>query len=115
MMKLSRRRFLKHASVLTLAPAAGCLTSSVRPTSVVVNDVHTQLNETRVRNITPARSLEQVTRIVRKAGREHRAVSVAGGRHAAGGQQFATDAELIDTRELRRILRFDAEAGTIEV
>src|SRR5207237_506526 len=63
----------------------------------------------------PARSLEQLTRVVRKAGREHRAVSIAGGRHAAGGQQFATGAELVDTRELRRILHFDPEAGTIEV
>jgi len=115
MTRLSRRSFLKGAGLLTLAPAGGCFTSSVRPAQVVVNDVHTHLNPTRVRNISRVRSLAELTRIIRKAGREHRPVSIAGGRHAAGGQQFATDAELIDTRALRRILNFDSEAGILEL
>src|SRR5207249_4151282 len=68
-----------------------------------------------VRNISQARSLDDLRRIIRKADREHRSISVAGGRHAAGGQQFATDAELVDTRELRRILNFDSDAGTLEL
>jgi len=60
-------------------------------------------------------SLDDVKRIFRAARREHRPVSLAGGRHAAGGQQFASDAELIDTRPLRRVLDFDPVEGTIEV
>jgi FAD/FMN-containing dehydrogenase len=32
-----------------------------------------------------------------------------------GGQQFATDAPLLDTRELQRVLSFDPERGLIEV
>jgi len=80
-----------------------------------VNDIHTQLNPTLVRNISQVRSLGDISGIIRRAHRDGRPVSMAGGRHAAGGQQFATDVELIDTRELRRVLHFDAEAGTLEV
>jgi FAD/FMN-containing dehydrogenase len=41
-------------------------------------------------------------------------VSVAGGRHAMGGQQFGTDTVLLDTRPLRRVMRFDSAAGLVE-
>ncbi len=114
-MKIPRRTFLKSASLATLAATSGCFTLSERKTPILVNDVHTQLNPTLVRDISPVGSLDDLRRIIRRARREHRPVSAAGGRHAAGGQQFAKDAELIDTRELRRVLHFDPEAGTIEV
>src|SRR2546430_2036453 len=112
-MNISRRTFLKSASLATLAATSGCHTVSESQSTALVNDVHTQLNPTRVRSVTPVSSLNDLRHIIRRACRDHRCVSVAGGRHAAGGQQFATNAELIDTRELRRVLHFDAEAGTI--
>src|SRR5256885_9211009 len=114
-MNIPRRSFLKSATLATLATTSGCHTVSEVQNTALVNDVHTQLNPTRVRSISSVDSLNNVRQIIRRARREHRCVSLAGGRHAAGGQQFATNAELIDTRELRRVLHFDAEAGTIEV
>jgi FAD/FMN-containing dehydrogenase len=114
-MNISRRTFLKSASLATLASTAGCFTVTDRNNPVLVNDVHTQLNPTLVRRIHPATSLSELNQIIRRAHREHRPVSIAGGRHAAGGQQFATGAELIDTRSLRRVLEFDPNAGTVEV
>src|SRR5690348_7053993 len=114
-MNISRRIFLRNAGLAALATSAGCRTASSPESPKIVNDVHTQLNPTRVRTITSADSMNRVRQIIRRARREHRGVSIAGGRHAAGGQQFATDSELIDTRELHRVLHFDAEAGTIEV
>jgi FAD/FMN-containing dehydrogenase len=114
-MNISRRTFLKGAGLATLATTCGCRTVSETQSPVLVNDVHTQLNPTRVRSISSVNSLDDLRRIIRRARREHRPVSVAAGRHAAGGQQFATDTELIDTRELRRVLNFDREVGTIEV
>ena len=112
---LSRRAFLKQTSLAALASAAGCVTGRRQRTPVVVNDVHTQLNPTVVACITPVSSLDDLRGIIRRASREHRPISIAGGRHAAGGQQFATDAELVDTRRLRRVLHFDPHVGTIEV
>jgi FAD/FMN-containing dehydrogenase len=115
-MKTSRRIFLKTVSLAALSSDGGCrFRVSDKPSQVLVNDVHTQLNPTLVREISTVRSLDALGQIVRRARRERRPISVAGGRHAAGGQQFAADVELIDTRKLNRILHFDSEAGTIEV
>jgi len=80
----------------------------------LVNDIHSALNETRVRRIVEADSTDAVVRAVREARREGIAVSVAGGRHAMGAQQFGTDTLLVDTRRLSRILSFDPERGLVE-
>jgi FAD/FMN-containing dehydrogenase len=45
---------------------------------------------------------------------EGKPVCVAGGRHAMGGQQFAEDAVLLDTRAMCRIIGLDAERGIVE-
>jgi FAD/FMN-containing dehydrogenase len=42
-------------------------------------------------------------------------ISVAGGRHAMGGQQFGTDTLLVDTRKLSRVVNLDRERGIVEV
>jgi FAD/FMN-containing dehydrogenase len=114
-MNISRRTFLKTVGLVTAGSASGCLTSLHQPAPVLVNDVHSQLNPTWVRSITPIDSLASLRRAVRKAGNQGRAVSIAGGRHAAGGQQFASGLDLIDTRPLKRVLNFDPALGTIEV
>ena len=80
----------------------------------LVNDIHSALNETRVRRIVEAGSTDAVIRAVREARREGIAVSVMGGRHAMGAQQFGTDTLLLDTRHLSRILSFDPERGLLE-
>jgi FAD/FMN-containing dehydrogenase len=81
----------------------------------LVNDIHSALNETRVRRLVEVDSTDAVARAVREARREGIAVSVAGGRHAMGAQQFGTDTLLVDTRPLSRILSFDPERGLVEV
>jgi len=80
----------------------------------VVNDIHSALNETRVHRIVEVGSVDAVVDAVRGARAEGLAVSVAGGRHAMGGQQFGTDTVLLDARPLSRILGFDAATGLLE-
>jgi len=82
---------------------------------VLVNDVHSRLNATRVREVVPMASLEALVDAVRAAGRRRLPVCIGGGRHAMGGQAFATDAMLLDTRGLDRIGRLDPVAATVEV
>jgi FAD/FMN-containing dehydrogenase len=41
-------------------------------------------------------------------------LSVAGGRHAMGGQQFGADTVRVDIRELNRVLRLDRQRGILE-
>src|SRR5713101_3204222 len=83
--------------------------------SSVVNEIHSQLNSTRVSEILQPRFLEDVQNIVRTARKDRKVVSVAGGRHAMGGQQFCIDALLIDMRKLTRVLNLDPKRGVMEV
>ncbi|HTV01186.1 MAG TPA: FAD-binding oxidoreductase, partial [Luteitalea sp.] len=81
----------------------------------IVNDLHSQLNETRVARIVQPASVDHLAALVAGARREQRAIAIAGGRHAMGGQQFAEGAVLIDTRRLNRVLEFDRDNGTLTV
>ncbi len=111
---LSRREFIAGSVALAFAPDA----SGSRPRengSILVNDIHSQLNPTQVQKLLKPRSLEDVQNIVRTARKDRKAISVAGGRHAMGGQQFGTDTVLIDIRTLSRVIHLDRERGILEV
>jgi FAD/FMN-containing dehydrogenase len=110
----TRREFLKAAGMLAISPAAS-LPQSPQPAGFLVNDIHSQLNATRVADIVRPASLEIVQRTIERARRTRRGISVSGGRHAMGGQQFGRDTILLDTRPLNRVLSFDAQSGVVEV
>jgi FAD/FMN-containing dehydrogenase len=77
--------------------------------------VHGQLSAQRVFAIERPENLDDVARAFAMAKTEEKNVCIAGGRHSMGGQPFAADGVLIDTRKLARVLAFDAERGLIEV
>jgi FAD/FMN-containing dehydrogenase len=82
---------------------------------VIVNDIHSQLNESEVEEVIEANSLERVKAAIARAGELGRPLAICGGRHAMGGQQYCAGGLLLDTRGLSRVLAFDGEHGTIEV
>ena len=100
-MQFTRRHFLSAAAASAQPPDAG----------EWVNDIHSQLNRTRVARVATPRSAGDLAGIVRNADR----IAIAGGRRAMGGQQFATGATLVDTRGMNRILALDEERGIVEV
>jgi FAD/FMN-containing dehydrogenase len=120
----SRRRFLELAATL---PMAGCIARPlpVRSPSdsaipddldaLVVNDVHSQLNETRVDSIVRPADVPALAAAIASARQAGKSVAVAGGRHAMGGQQFGDAAVLVDTRALAQPLAFDADRGLLTV
>lgn len=79
-----------------------------------VNDMHSQLNLTRVHRVERPESLEQLRRVIEVARADRLPICLAGARHSMGAQQFATNACLIDARGLNRVLEFDPQAGTVE-
>ena len=83
--------------------------------SLVVNDIHSELNETVVDSIVSVDSLATIQEALARAASDGNPVAIAGGRHAMGGQQFVTGGMLLDTRALDKVISFDAERGTIEV
>ncbi|MGH7846959.1 MAG: FAD-binding protein [Candidatus Binatia bacterium] len=116
---LTRREFLKALPGLGAATA---LSSSActwqlqkETTAATVNDIHSQLNLTRVHRVVAPSSVESIQGAIRHARAEGRAISIAGGMHAMGGQQFGTGATLLDMRRMNRVLDFDAEKGLVEV
>ena len=80
-----------------------------------VNDVHSRLNETLVAGIVRPRSVRELSQAVAAAAAAGSRVSVCGGRHAMGGQQFARGGLLVDMRLLDRVLEIDAERGLVTV
>ncbi|PYJ12186.1 MAG: hypothetical protein DME93_08265 [Verrucomicrobia bacterium] len=108
---LTRREFIRTAALFALAPHV----FAEREKEIWVNDVHSQLNRTRVRELLKPRTREELAEIVRSASRKGFPISVSGCRHSMGGQQFGTDSICIDTRSLDRVISFDQGHGLIEV
>jgi FAD/FMN-containing dehydrogenase len=115
--RMTRREFLGVLGALSLP---GCGLRRARPAArgsaeTVVNDVHSRLNATRVGAVVEPATVGELAEVIRTASRQGRGVSVAGGRHAMGGQQFGAGTVHVDTRALARVLSFDREHGLIEV
>src|SRR6266480_4921968 len=106
----TRREFIRTAALFALAPRI--LAEPRR--EIWVNDVHSQLNRTRIRELLRPRTRDEFVEIVRSASRQGLPISVSGCRHSMGAQQFATDSLCIDTRSLDRVISFDQESGLIE-
>jgi FAD/FMN-containing dehydrogenase len=107
---LTRREFLRTATLFALAPQV----SAARKTEIWVNDIHSQLNRTRLLELLTPGTERELAEIVRSATRKGLPISVSGCRHSMGGQQFGTDSVCIDTRSLSRVISFDREHGLIK-
>jgi FAD/FMN-containing dehydrogenase len=81
----------------------------------VLNDVHSQLNATMVARIERPETLTDLQTIVRRAAAEGLHISIAGGRHAMGGQQFAAGSLHIDMTGLDRVLQSDPVRGLLHI
>jgi FAD/FMN-containing dehydrogenase len=126
---VTRREFLAASTGLAGVAAAGCVPPRMAvgspyasalpamdvegPSGVLVNDLHSGLNPTRVARVVKPATVAELRDGIQLARDEGRSISIAGGRHAMGGQQFGEANVLIDTRSLNRVLAFDAEAGII--
>jgi FAD/FMN-containing dehydrogenase len=117
----SRRKFLRAAAAAAAAAQWPRVASSQAkkavkpPPGILVNDVHSQLNSTRVYRIASPTGVDSVRALLSSARKEKRPVCIAGGRHAMGGQQFCADALMLDIRKMNRVLAFDPVAGRLEV
>jgi FAD/FMN-containing dehydrogenase len=107
----TRREVVKAASGLALLPLAPWRARA----GVHLNDIHSKLHPTEVERAVAVDSEEAVRATLARARIEGRAVCIAGGRHAMGGQQFVSGGVLIDTRPMRKVLALDAERGIVEV
>jgi len=82
---------------------------------LLVNDIHSQLNPTHVNRILKPESISDLQAAVLTAKAAGKPLSIAGGRHAMGGQRFGTDMILVDMTGLNQIVSFDPQSGLAEV
>jgi FAD/FMN-containing dehydrogenase len=80
-----------------------------------VNDVHAQLNPTAIDTRVSPEKVSDIIKAVKGAGNRGQKIAIAGGRHAMGGQQFATAGTLIDMSKMNKNIHLDAERGIVEV
>jgi FAD/FMN-containing dehydrogenase len=127
-MSISRREFLDFLKATCAAAAlpsvvvrsAAAQSSlpdavAVNSTEPIVNDIHSQLNATRVNRIIRPQSIDDLRATLLSARAEAKSISIAGGRHAMGGQQFGTGAILLDMRAMNRVLDLDPDRGVVSV
>lgn len=83
--------------------------------SVIVNDIHSELNASKVHDVVTIDSLEALRAGIMHSHTSGIPVTAAGGRYAMGGQQFCEGGLLLDTRRMNRILDLDTESGLVDV
>lgn len=128
-MTFSRREFLdflKGGCAVAALPGAFTLSSSARDaqpartleafrsSEAIVNDIHSQLNATRVNRIIKPHTESDLRATIITARSERKAISVTGGRHSMGTQQFGTETILVDMTGMNRVLNLDPEQGVVE-
>ncbi len=89
-----------------------------RPAShpgIQVNDIHSRLNPTTVADVVRPRSLEEVRAAIHRGGAQGLGISIAGGRHSMGAQQFGTGTLHVDMCGMDRVIAFDRQAGLVDV
>ena len=82
---------------------------------VVLNDVHSRLNPTSVAQVLEPQSKREIVAAVKTAAHLGRSISISGGKHAMGGQQFGEDTIHISLTRYRRVVGLDAERGLVTV
>lgn len=110
----TRREFLQ---VLGLAASAaffpGC--ERARAKEIWVNDVHSRLTPTRVKQILRPTSRAELLAELRRSLRAPGGISLAGGRHSMGAQAFGTDSMHFDLTGVNQIGDLDSTTGIVEV
>ncbi len=83
--------------------------------SITLNDVHSRLNVTTVARVHRPLTLGELSAVMRAARDQGVKISVAGGRHSMGGQQFAEGAAHLDMTGLDRVLGCDPVRGLLHI
>ena len=81
----------------------------------LLNDVHSQLNETEVARVAAPATVEEVGAAIVEASAEGLVVCPAGSLHSMGGQQFASGGVSLSTSRLKGIGPLDADSATVWV
>lgn len=102
------------AHAVTNSPGSECHAEPANTgPGVLLNDIHSNLNATRVASIARPATIAELCALVRAAAERGGSLSIGGARHAMGGQQFRAGAAHVDITGLDRILSMDHTRGLL--
>jgi FAD/FMN-containing dehydrogenase len=111
-------QILVLASVLSFA-ACSHMQPAQGPTSdskgIELNDIHSQLNATKHSAVISPKSLEDIQLAVKEAKKNGNFISISGGKHSMGGQQFGTGTTNLSMSDFSQVIHLDSEKGIVEV
>src|ERR1043165_10114915 len=76
---------------------------------VELNDIHSQLNATKHSAVINPNSLEDIQHAIRDAKAKGQAISISGGKHSMGGQQFGTGTIHLSMSSFNQVIGLDTE------
>lgn len=80
-----------------------------------LNDIHSQLNASVQSQVLRPTSILAIQEIIRLAQKKGQAVSISGGKHSMGGQQFGQGSVHINMSHFNQVLDLDEKQGIVEV
>lgn len=82
---------------------------------VVLNDIHSQLNSTEHIAVVAPKSIDEIQNAIREAKAKKQFISISGGKHSMGGQQFGSGTINLNMSSFNKVISLDAEKGIVEV
>jgi FAD/FMN-containing dehydrogenase len=110
--------FLRGIHLAFFLLATGCWQgpgASTSPDGIILNDVHSRLNATSHISVVTPRTVEEIQSAVRDAKTNGQFISISGGRHSMGGQQFGTKTINLSLATFNKVIGLDTKRGIIEV
>ncbi|RYZ96838.1 MAG: FAD-binding protein, partial [Proteobacteria bacterium] len=72
-----------------------------------LNDIHSQLNASEVREVVRPVSVKELRKVILKAQRERLGISIAGGGHSMGGQQYGKGSLHVNMGGMDKLISVD--------
>lgn len=82
---------------------------------VELNDIHSRLNATKHSAVINPTSIEDIQVAIRDAKAKRQFISISGGKHSMGGQQFGTGTLHLSMSSFNQVISLDAGNGLVEV
>ena len=107
------RKYLSILLLITSFSVPGW--SETTPQQIVLNDLHSRLNPTLVDSLHHPKSTYEVLTLIKQAKNQGKSISISGGQHSMGGQQYGTGTMHLNMSEMNDVLRFDRKNGIVTV
>ena len=104
--------FLRGIHLAFFLLATGCWQgpgASTSPDGIILNDVHSRLNATSHISVVTPRTVEEIQSVVRDANTNGQFISISGGRHSMGGQQFGTKTINLSLATFNKVIGLDTK------